>query len=183
MDHSTSLNDSVTAGDRVRLAPVEEKELAVMQEWFIAGGPERLTCRPYKIRTPEELIERFRRRQTDDDKQMYAVRLKEGDRLAGRVSWFDWNPRNRTVEIGFIIAPEYRGRGFAKQAVGLLLELLFKGKKINKAIAQTGAFNDGAIALLKSIGFTQYGRLPRHHSVGDALHDDLIFGLTTEDYR
>lgn len=182
-DRPASLNELSLESERIRLVPLAEADLVPLQEWFLQSGPERLTCRPFHKRTPEELLERFRESSNSQHQKVYAIRRLDNDQLLGRVSWFDWNPRNRTVEIGFLISADYRRRGYGREAIRLLLKFLFNGMKVEKVLAQTGLFNKTAIALLTSFGFVQYGRLPRHHRLGSTLHDDLLFGLLTENFH
>lgn len=41
------------------------------------------------------------------------------------VRWLHSRREARTVEIGFTIVPEHQGRGYAREAVSLLLRYLF----------------------------------------------------------
>jgi RimJ/RimL family protein N-acetyltransferase len=175
-------SDEALGGRRIRLVALAEADVVPLHEWFLQSDPARLTCRPFAKRTPEELVRRFRERRDSESQRVYAIRRRDDGQLLGRVSWFDRNPRNRTVEIGFLVGPEFRGRGYGREAVGALLGELFGRLKVNKVLAQCGAFNGAAIALLKSLGFEQCGRLRSHHLLGEILHDDLLFDLLAEEF-
>lgn len=131
----------------------------------------------------EELRRRFRQRKGDGRLASFAVRFLHDGELAGRVSYFDLNARNRSVEIGYIVGPPHRGRGVGREAVRLMLRLLFGRLGFRKATAQTGAFNVASIALLRGLGFELDGRLREHHLVGDRYHDDLLFSLLAREWR
>jgi RimJ/RimL family protein N-acetyltransferase len=182
-DRPTSLNELSPESERIRLVPLAEADLVPLQECFLQSDPERLTCRPFHRRTPEELLQHFQESSNSQYQKVYAIRRRDTDQLLGRVSWFDWNPRNRAVEIGFLLGIEFRRCGYGREAISLLLEFLFYGKNVEKVLAQSGAFNDAAIALLTSFGFVQYGCLPRHHRLGSTWHDDLLFGLLVDNFQ
>ncbi len=57
------------------------------------------------------------------------------------------------VEIGFTLAPEHHGRGYAKEAVGRLLDYLFAARGKQRAIAITDARNAPSIAAIERLGF------------------------------
>lgn len=50
-------------------------------------------------------------------------------------------------------------------------------------MADTGAFNQASIALLKSLGFQQDGCLRQHQLFDGVLHDQLLFSLLAEEWE
>jgi len=143
--------------------------------------PERLTCRPIADFSEEEIILRYRERKNSDSLCDFAILRNSDNSLLGRVTYFDLNKRNKSAEIGFLTAPEFRRKGYATEAVMLLLKYLFGELGLNKVMAQTGEFNEASIALLKKLGFKQDGRLRRHHEVDGKMYDDLLFSILAEE--
>lgn len=48
-------------------------------------------------------------------------------------------------------------------------------------MADTGAFNQASIALLRSLGFRQDGCLRQHQLLDGILHNQLLFSLLAEE--
>ncbi len=167
----------------VRLDDFTIDDLPVYREWFLQSDPERQTCRPIGDLSLEYMKERFQIRSAEDNSGDFAVRRIEDNEFIGRVTYFDLNRRNGAVEIGFFIGPLHRGRGYAREAISLLLARLFGEMNINKVTAQTGEFNEPSIRLLKGLGFSLDGRLRRHHLVGDIYYDDLLFSLLKDEFE
>jgi len=167
---------------RVKLVDFTEENLIVYHKWFWESDPSRLTCRPIKEESVEEILKRFGGKFAFEHIHHYAVRRIEDNEFVGRVTYFDLNTRNRSAEIGFLIGPEFRRKGYAREAVLLLLHHLFVELDLNKAMAQTGEFNAGSIALLKGLGFHQDGRLRQHHVIDGRYFDDLLFSLLKSEY-
>ena len=64
-------------------------------------------------------------------------------------------PVDGRVEIGYEIAPEFRGRGLATQAAGLLVEKAFASGLAEVVQAQTLPEHNPSTAILQRLGFTR----------------------------
>lgn len=169
-------------GTNVRLSEMTQADVIQFYEWFWSSPPERMTCWPVDPMTLAETVERFHTPPAPSAPRRIAIRRIEDDKFVGRISYFNVNTRNRSAEIGYLIGPDSRGKGYASEALGLLLGYLFDELKMNRIYAQTGAFNTASITLLVRHGFTLEARLRQHHYVDGELHDDLIFGILASEY-
>lgn len=61
----------------------------------------------------------------------------------------------RTVEIGYAIAPSYQGRGFATSAARQLIEIAFASKLVDCVCAHTLAETNASTSVLAKCGMTQ----------------------------
>ena len=167
---------------RVILTELSDDDIAVYRDWFLESEPKTMTCRPIGDTSLDKMIERFRDRFNGETCGHFAVRRVDDNRLVGRASYFDLNTRNRSVEIGYLIGPEFRGKGYAREAIILMLRYLFDKLELNKAMAQTAEFNIESVALLKRLGFKQDGRLRQHHPLDGKNYDDLLFSILAEEF-
>jgi len=158
-------------------------EVLTIYKWFLASAPERLTCRPITYRTDNEVIIRHHERMQNPDQRDFAVRRTNDNCLVAQVTYFDLNHRNRSAEIGFMTGPECRRKGYALEAMKLLLNHLFGELGMNKIMAQTGEFNEASIGLLKKLGFKKDGRLRQHHEVEAKMYDDLLFSILSDEFK
>lgn len=167
---------------RVRLDDMTEDQVLTVRKWFLDSHPATQTCQPIALKTDAEVIWDFRERVEDGKSRDFAIRRLADSQLLGRIRYFNLNTRNRSVEIGYLLAREFRGQGYASEALGLLLEHLFGELGLNKVYAQTGEFNTASIALLERSGFKQDARLRQHHVLDGTFYDDLIYSLLAEDH-
>jgi aminoglycoside 6'-N-acetyltransferase len=81
-------------------------------------------------------------------------------------------------EIGFGI-PELdaQGKGYASEAVKLLVDYLFDGYPVERIAAFTDAENVPAQRVLEKVGFQQEGRLRRSMFRAGEWHDILIYAV------
>ncbi len=79
-----------------------------------------------------------------------AIAFKDTDALLGDIGTF---VNGDTAEIGFSMAPDAQGHGYATEACRAVMDLLF-ALGIHRIIAIVDARNDSAIALLERLGMT-----------------------------
>ncbi len=103
---------------------------------------------------------------------------KTSGRLLGIVGFYVITPepqgkRRHSGKIwGFYIRPEYRGRGFAKKLLRLLLEEA--ELHVEKVLLKVNARSRGAIKLYQSLGFVKYGFEARSLKIGDTYYNDVL---------
>ena len=82
-------------------------------------------------------------------------------------------------ELGITIAPEWQRLGYAREALGAVIEALFADPRVHRLIAYVDVANTLSLNLFDRLGFEREG-LP-HSSFerhGDGLVDEVRFGLT-----
>jgi diamine N-acetyltransferase len=71
--------------------------------------------------------------------------------------------RHRCAEYGrFLVAEEYRGKGYGKDALATLLRFAFDTLGLHKVYGEILTRNSEALELCKSLGFLQSGIMPDH---------------------
>lgn len=61
----------------------------------------------------------------------------------------------RTVEIGYSVAPNYQGRGFATSAAGQLIEIALESKLVDSVYAHMLAEPNASARVLEKCGMTK----------------------------
>ena len=169
-------------GDRVFVTDMTVDDVPQYYEWFWQSDPQTLTCRPVKRWENDKLIAHMQEHFEKRDVLFLSVRLRSDSSFAGRITLFDHNESNRSIELGYMIGPPFRGQGLMLEAVTLVLAYVFEEMHINKVHAQTGAFNQSSISMLEKLGFKRDGRLREHHLYEGKLHDDLIYSLLASEF-
>jgi RimJ/RimL family protein N-acetyltransferase len=85
-------------------------------------------------------------------------------------------------EVGFAVAdPAARGKGYAKEALGLLLGYLFENCPTERIMAVTGSENVPSQRVLEALGFRREGVLRRAMFRGEHWSDAYIYGLLRDE--
>ena len=90
----------------------------------------------------------------------YMVEERASCRVVGTVHIFkDALRRVPAMEIGYVISPACRRRGYAAEAVERVIRYLFEETDTVLVTAGAAAGNAASLALLEKLGFTREGRI------------------------
>ena len=105
------------------------------------------------------------------------------NQLVGGIDVQSTNRRNGTFSIG-IGLPERSawGKGYAKEAILLVLRAMFHERRYQKCNIDVYAFNTRALALYRRLGFQEEGCLRRNYFTNGEYQDEIILGMTREEF-
>ena len=106
----------------------------------------------------------------------YAVEVRAGGGLAGDVG-VNLHENLMQAELGFTLAPQWQGQGYASEAVRAVLRDLFSRRGLHRVSAECDARNFRSARLLERAGFLQEGCRPEFSWFKGEWTDDLLFGL------
>ena len=90
---------------------------------------------------------------------------------------------NGTFSYGLGISPEHQRKGYASEAIRLLLNYYFNELRFNKCNVTVYDFNEGSKHLHLALGFTEEGRLRESKYSNGRYYDILMFGLAKEEFK
>lgn len=111
----------------------------------------------------------------------WTVTLKDADRPLGTLAAVE--RRAGVVEIGYLLAREHWGRGYAREAVSRLIDLLFGEEGFRRVFADTDPDNAASNRLLESLGFRREGLLRAEWETHIGVRDSVIWGLLRDEWR
>ena len=103
-----------------------------------------------------------------------AIAQSQSDRLLGDLGVF-LAPDQSTAELGITITPAAQGNGYATEAIGQLLDLLFTSTPVVEVIACTDIRNAPCIGALKRSGMSSTGK--RQAEYKGELCTEIIFSI------
>ena len=156
--------------ERLLLRPAREDDLAAMHA--VLSHPGAMT---YWSSTPHETLDQTR----DWLASMIAIQPAEGEdfivelngALIGKAGLW------RFPEIGFILHPDHWGRGYAAEALMLILDRAFGVHGLPKVEADVDPRNASSLKLLSGLGFHETGRKARTWFVGGQWCDSVYLEL------
>ncbi len=103
---------------------------------------------------------------------MWLIVRKDGAHI-GNLS-FKGSPVDGVVELGYGIAEEYRGLGYATEAVETILEWAFDQPGVTRVAAETEPGNDASRRVLEKCGFRPSGSMGREGTRYEREPDEIL---------
>ena len=102
----------------------------------------------------------------------------------GNITLHKIDSKNRCAEIGILIGDKKsRGKGYATQALKLVVEHAFYKLNLRRLFANIVENNKASIKIFEKTGFKKEGTLREHFYNGDKYYDCYFYGLLKDEYH
>ncbi|WP_160132810.1 GNAT family N-acetyltransferase [Halococcus salsus] len=166
-------------GEDVTLRTIEEEDLDFLQRHI--NDPAVRT--PIGATTPVNATDErewFESMSEGDDVSLLVC--ADGDTV-GTISLMDINADHGFGELGYWIAPDAWGEGYATAATRLLVGHAFDQRRLHKVSAKVFDYNTGSQRVLEKVGFTGEG-VDREEAFVDGEYVDVHrYGLLEDEWR
>lgn len=109
------------------------------------------------------------------DKQLRFIICDKAGKAVGAVDLSDYDTHDRHVFVGISVLKEYRGLGFARSALLLLMDYASRELGIHQIVAVVAADNEASKRLFTGLNFKGAGRLKSWFRRGSRYEDALLF--------
>lgn len=170
-------------GKHVRLRGIEPSDGPTFFEWNLDSEMARsldFVWPPVSQVEVSRWVDQQSRKKLEDGTFSWVIEDASGAPV-GAISTRDCNPRNGTFSYGIHVAREHRRKGYAVEAISLVLKYYFEELRYQKATVPVHSFNDASVALHEKLGFAKEGTLRRMIYSGGEYHDEHWYGLTKEE--
>ena len=176
--HQPPLLHPALATPRLCLRPFRLEDVEAMHACYGDAEAMRFWNRPaHRRRSETERVVRRSMAFTPKRRLVWAVAEAGSDRCIGMVNYHNADMKQRQAEIGYMIAPDWWGRGVASEAVGALLGYCFGVARFHRVQAVIDPENAASRRLVERFGFRLEGVLRETLFLGGAWRDDCVYGL------
>lgn len=182
--------------ERMTLPPLAEGDRDDI--WEYQRLPEVLRYIPWPERTRDEGYAHtskraaMRRLETDGDSVHFSMALRgepttdasaeaSRDRVIGDVMLRISSVRNAQLEIGWVVHPDYQGRGLAAEAAGAVLDFAFEALRPHRVHAQLDARNAASARLCERLGMRLEATL-REAEWDDGWQDTAVHAILRREW-
>ena len=170
-------------GTRIYLSGFQEEDVTSIREWSQNEEVQRLLdAVPHKPKSEEE-IKKWMNDPGHNDFR-FAIRLKDDGRIIGFVelSGILWNHRVGWIAIS-IGDEQSWGNGYGKEAMQSLLAYAFYELNLYRVQLTVFSYNERAIRLYESLGFTKEGSHRQFLQRDGDRYDMILYGLLADEWK
>lgn len=167
--------------------PVLETQRLILRRRLLSDLPVLITLRnAIRIRTEEEIREQMEKTEKEIDANnlvAWSVTLRENGRMIGDISFWRILKEHYRAEIGYSLLEEFRQKGFATEAMRVVLDYGFRTMQLHSVEANVGPENTASVRLLEKYGFVQEGYFRENYVVNGKFVNSASYSLLVDDYN
>ncbi len=171
-------------GTYVRLEPLEpERHAAPMFAHFDARATEFLVHAGKPIASAADLRAHLHELNALPNRRNWAVVMRDGDAVAGRVSILDVSVRDKRLEIGTMLTAPFWGSMVNPECKLLLMTHAFETLGVNRVQFKVDARNARSLASMARLGAVNEGTLRRYQIRADGfVRDSVMFSVLSDEW-
>ncbi|WP_422803848.1 GNAT family N-acetyltransferase [Streptococcus sp. FT1-106] len=112
----------------------------------------------------------------------YGITVKGSDRVIGSCD-FNHHHEDDVFEIGYMLHPDFWGRGYMTEAVSALIEIGFTLLNLHKVEIRCYGSNKQSQRVAEKLGFTLEARIRDRKDTQGNRCDDLAYGLLKSEWE
>jgi len=178
------MTDNIWEGTRVRLRAVEPDDWQHFAAWDLDSETARADdyiSFPRSTVLARQWTEHESVQQPNNDVFRWVIETLDGI-FAGTINSHSCERRNGTFSYGIAVRREHQRAGYASEAIRLVLRYFFDELRYQKVVAHVYSFNEPSLRLHEQLGFQREGCLRRMIYTNGEFFDQIVFGLTAEEF-
>lgn len=165
-------------GENIALRALEPSDLDLLYDWENDSSIWKVsqTITPFSRHVLSKYLDNAN--QDIFTSKQLRLMIKKKNLSIGTIELFDYDPVNSRAGVGIWIAEESeREKGYAKEALRLIIEYSFKHLKLNQLYCNISSTNKISINLFSSLDFMLVGVKKKWNKTEDGWEDELFFQL------
>ena len=168
-------------GIHINLRAIEPTDLAYLYQiendelfWEVSN-----TQKPFSKYLLQQYLENAQQ-DIYEAKQLRLVIEEKNGASVGLIDLFDFDPKHKRAGIGIVISQQFQGKGFANEAITLLVEYGFTHLDLHQLFANITEDNTKSISLFEKIGFKKIGVKKDWVFTNGKFKNEILYQLINE---
>lgn len=163
------------SGERIDLVALEQEDLPQVIQWINDERVNVFNGARFPVGAAEQQAW-FERTRGDNTKQKLIIRSR-ADGAVGMVSLFNIDAKHQSAEIGIYVDPQHQRRGYAADALRMVVRFAFMEMNLHKVYCSILAFNEASVRLFERVGFKSDGVRRAHAFARGEFVDVLNYAI------
>lgn len=113
----------------------------------------------------------------------WAVTEKGNDKCIGLMGFYRTQPENFRTELGYMISPEHKGKGYVTEAVKTLLDFAFNTLNFHSIEAVIDSRHIASERVLQKNGFEKEAHFKENFFYNNEFTDTVIYSLLKRNFK
>jgi RimJ/RimL family protein N-acetyltransferase len=166
-------------GRNVNLRVMEKEDLPLAAEWinkleFL--GEYNSLLQMSKLEAEKMLENPYERKD-------FIIEKKDGSKIGLIFHFYVLHPAGRRLEIGYVLVPSERGKGYCTEATKIMVDYLFLSRDTMRVQAQTDTGNLASQKVLEKAGFKREGVSRKNLFTRGRWTDDHLYSILREEWK
>ncbi|MEO4004784.1 GNAT family N-acetyltransferase [Flavobacterium sp. CAU 1735] len=165
--------------DRLRLRQIVETDAEQMFQ--LRSNPETMQYIPRELpKTIDDAIAHINYMndlRLNNECVNWGITFKDEDIIVGLIGYFRPKPENHRAEIGYMLSPDYHGKGIMQEALVRAIEYGFNDMKLHSIEAITAPENYASWKLLEKNNFIREGHFKEDTYWNGHYLDSYVYSL------
>lgn len=171
--------------ERLLLRRVTEAD--VLEIFQLRSNPETMKFIPRPlVKTNEEALEHIRMIDEKIEQNSginWAITLKGDSKLIGIIGHYRIQPENHRCEIGYMILPQYNGKGITTEAIKAVLEYGFTDLDMHSIEAVIDPENYASERVLQKNNFVKEAHILENELYDGKFWDTVIYSILKRNFK
>ncbi len=159
----------------MNLKALEKEDLPLLADW--SNDPEFFSDFWFPQMPRTEWEKRYDSLKSDI--KWFFIEKKDGTKIGTIFHFLNGN----YMEIGYILAPNERKKGYGSEAVKIIVDYLFLSKELVRVQAITGVDNSASQRILEKAGLTKEGIMRKSGFIRGEWKDGCLFSILKEEWK
>ncbi|GAA2809446.1 hypothetical protein GCM10010441_37520 [Kitasatospora paracochleata] len=179
-----AVDDDPLAGELVRLRELRESDLPALVAWWREPAlAVQQTTGPVHPQPDGAVAEMFRAwsRNTHTDLGL-SVETRDTGELAGHVTLYGANPKDRCATLAVVIGPGFQDRGLGTDTLRTIVRYGFCELGLHRVELTVNGYNSRALAAYAKAGFVEEGRRREAVFRSGGWHDQVLMSVLRDEW-
>ncbi|WP_338730040.1 GNAT family protein [Haladaptatus sp. DJG-WS-42] len=133
---------------------------------------------PYSEMEQQDSFEEFH-----TGENVVSLVIWDGDERVGHIGLMPFHDRNKLGNLGYWIAPDHWGAGYATEAAEAIIGFGFDELGLHRIDAWIEAPNEGSRRVVEKLGFTHEGTKREAEFTGSEWVNQVLYGLLASEWK
>lgn len=113
----------------------------------------------------------------------WAIEEKASGKFIGTIDYVWWKPEHNSAEIGYVISPDYWGKGITTEAAKAIIQFGFEHMDLVRIQARCLVENIGSQRVMEKAGMSYEGTHRKSMFLKGKHYDLKMYAILKEDYE